>query len=80
VQSWATIDHFGQVFWQIRISYNARQGLFGRQAAAATMPPCANLLIAQTLSRRANLQATAMYVQVAGGKRGEAIDRLKLSE
>jgi integrase/recombinase XerD len=44
------------------------------------MPSGANLLIARTLSRHANLQTTAMYVQVAGGKCAEAVDRLKLSE
>lgn len=36
----------------------------------------ADLRTAQTLLRHANLQTTAIYVQVADGKRAEAIDRL----
>jgi site-specific recombinase XerD len=36
----------------------------------------ADLRTAQTLLRHANLQTTAIYVQVADGKRVEAIDRL----
>jgi hypothetical protein len=35
-----------------------------------------DLRTAQTLLRSANLQTTAIYVQVADGKRVEAIDRL----
>jgi hypothetical protein len=38
----------------------------------------ADLRTAQTLLRHANLQTTAIYVQVADGKRVEAIDRLTL--
>jgi hypothetical protein len=37
----------------------------------------ADLRTAQTLLRHANLQTTAVYVQVADGKRVEAIDRLR---
>ncbi|KLO29573.1 hypothetical protein ABH37_13205 [Mycobacterium haemophilum] len=40
----------------------------------------ADLRTAQTLLRHANLQTTSIYVQVADGKRTEAIDRLKLPE
>lgn len=40
----------------------------------------ADLRTAQTLLRHCNLQTTAIYVQVADGKRAEAIDRLKLPE
>lgn len=40
----------------------------------------ADLRTAQTLLRHANLQTTAIYVQVADGKRVEAIDRLMLPE
>jgi site-specific recombinase XerD len=36
----------------------------------------ADLRTAQTLLRHANLQTTAIYVQVADEKRSEAIDRL----
>jgi hypothetical protein len=36
----------------------------------------ADLRTAQTLLRHANLQTTAMYIQVADGRRVEAIDRL----
>ncbi|GJO59102.1 Tyrosine recombinase XerD [Mycobacterium marinum] len=38
----------------------------------------ADLRTAQTLLRHANLQTTAIYVQVADGKRAEAIDRMSL--
>jgi integrase/recombinase XerD len=34
------------------------------------------LCSAQTLLRHANLQTTAIYIQVADGKRVEAVDRL----
>ncbi len=40
----------------------------------------ADLRTAQTLLRHAHLQTTAIYVQVADGKRTEAIDRLKLPD
>ncbi|MDT5368638.1 MAG: integrase/recombinase XerD [Mycobacterium sp.] len=36
----------------------------------------ADLRTAQTLLRHANVQTTAIYIQVADGKRVEAIDRL----
>jgi len=36
----------------------------------------ADLRTTQTLMRHANLASTAIYIQVADGKRGEAIDRL----
>jgi integrase/recombinase XerD len=38
----------------------------------------ADLRTAQTLLRNANLQTTAIYIQVADGRRVEAIDRLTL--
>ncbi|BBX59774.1 Tyrosine recombinase XerC [Mycobacterium shottsii] len=40
----------------------------------------ADLRTAQTLLRHANLNTTAIYVQVSDPKRAEAIDRLKLPE
>ena len=39
----------------------------------------ADLRTAQTLLRHANLQTTAIYIQVADGKRVEAIDSLTVS-
>jgi hypothetical protein len=42
----------------------------------ATMSPRGDLRTAQTLRRRANLHTTAIYFQVADGKRVEAIDQL----
>jgi integrase/recombinase XerD len=40
----------------------------------------ADLRTAQTLLRHANLNTTAIYVQVSDPKRVEAIDRLRLPE
>jgi hypothetical protein len=44
--------------------------------AAISSSSAANLQTTATLLPHANLQTTAIYVQVADGKRVEAIDRL----
>jgi site-specific recombinase XerD len=46
------------------------------EAVTALVAAGADLRTVQTLLRHANLQTTAIYVQVADGKRVEAIDRL----